>query len=70
MDELKDLYKRLEIVRIAIRIIESSDDPRKEEALTHYLNQKNNIEKRIRNLTPPNIVVSVNSADMSATPQK
>ena len=62
MTDLAELNMRLAICRGVIRELEGIDDPRQPSALEYYKAQEKELEKRISECKPPDVVVGLKSA--------
>ena len=72
-EELKELYMRRNICLVAKRIVDAEKgDPRREDALEHYIAQLAEIDRRITEINgkPPDIVIGLQAARLSAEAQK
>lgn len=63
-DTLKDLKIRKAVAEAAVRELKKSDDPRAEDALSHYQKQLAEINEKIEQFTsePPEVVVGLKTA--------
>lgn len=59
MTEQQEIMNRIAIVKMAIKILEETEDPRQPEALEHYRAQLAQLEAQIK---PPPIVIGLKTA--------